>query len=90
VNYLTGITSGVVGTFYVWFFWSGGWILRRGLRWVLPVLCYGVTAFNLLSYHSAGLPISSSDISWAFIGGVVILAVVVVSNLLRPKKRKPW
>lgn len=51
VDYLTGITSGVIGTFYVWFIWSGDWDFTTDYKWVPPVVCYGMTLLNIYLNH---------------------------------------
>jgi len=51
VDNLPGITSGVIGAFYVWFFYSGDWDLRRNYRWVPPLVCFALTAANIYLTH---------------------------------------
>lgn len=49
VNYLTGITAFVIGTFYVWFIWSGDWDFLTDYKWVLPVVCYLILGLNVFT-----------------------------------------
>lgn len=55
-EYTLGFTTGVLGTFYVWFIYSGGWKLQHKNRWVAVVICYAITAVNFYTYHCVGLP----------------------------------
>jgi hypothetical protein len=40
----------------------------------------------LIAYHFEGLPIFSSNISWALIVGFVILGIIVISKVLGTQK----
>jgi len=55
VSYLTGITSFVLGTFYVWFIWSGNWSITTNYKWVLPAVCYLITVANMYAPWMTGL-----------------------------------
>jgi hypothetical protein len=77
VAYLTGITTGVIGAFYVWFIWSGDWDFTTDFKWVPPLVFYGITILNLLVYHSQYLSTAPSDVS-LLIAALVLFPIILL------------
>jgi len=47
---LLGITSGVLGTFFLWFVYSFDFDIRTDKKWVFPLVCYGIAVLNFSNY----------------------------------------
>jgi uncharacterized membrane protein len=50
-NYITGITSALVGTFIAWFVYSFEYNYRTQYKWAVIGCCYLITIANIMFYH---------------------------------------
>lgn len=48
IGFIIGITTAVLGTFFWWFVYTLSYDIKTQWKWIVPVVCYGITALNLL------------------------------------------
>jgi len=46
LEYLVGITTAVLGTFFIWFVYTFDFNIRTQNKWVFPLVCYIITVAN--------------------------------------------
>lgn len=49
--YVVGITTGILGTFFVWFVYSFDYDITTQWKWAFPLISYLVTAINVAGLH---------------------------------------
>jgi hypothetical protein len=77
VIYISGITTFMLGSFVVWFTHTLDFKITHDYRWVFPLVCYGITIFNFLTYNFEGLGLSPSDVP--MISFILVLAFLIVT-----------
>jgi len=57
ILYVTGLTSALIGVFFLWFVYSFGFSLKTQYKWAFPVICILISVGNIVVYHCAVLGI---------------------------------
>lgn len=52
IGFTTGITTAVLGAFFYWFVYTLDYDIKTQWKWVLPVVCIGITILNLLALRT--------------------------------------
>lgn len=78
VIYISGITTSMLGTFFLWLVHTLDFKITKEYRWVFPMVCYGITGFDLWLRNFAGPEFSSSSIQAISIFLVLVFLIVVV------------
>jgi len=76
IIYISGITTAMIGTFFWWLVRAFDYKIRKDFRWLVPLICYVITVFNLVSYNFVVPGFSSSDIE--LISAMLVLGFLIV------------
>jgi hypothetical protein len=88
-RYISGLTAGMFGTFFVWFVRALDFRITRDYRWIFPVVCYGIAASDLWFYPCIDMGFMCLDIS--FIWTLVFLISIGFTALRTMKTSgEPW